>query len=90
MLYSKIRGSLALAASDRLKKRYEADALWVKVVVEGGEQRLHNLLNVAEQAAGERAHHFWFTTTDLIDQHNLLSDRIWHVAGKPGRQFAVT
>lgn len=83
----KVCGYLALADSGQLKARYHADGLWVAVVTRSY-QRLANMVQVTEQAAGRRAHHFWFTTEDQL-QHNILGDALWQVAGKPGQRYAI-
>ncbi len=82
-----VLGLLALADSGKLKQHYGADLLFVTVVTTS-EARLQNMVKTTEKAAGDRAHHFWFTSEDQLT-NNVLRDPIWTVAGKPGKRHAL-
>jgi hypothetical protein len=80
-----VQAYVALAASEQLQARFEADTLWVQFVTTG-EQRLQAMRSATERVGGD--HRFWFSTFDQLHA-DLLRDAIWQVAGKAGNRFAM-
>jgi hypothetical protein len=79
----KIRAYLAYFDSDAYDARFEGRRVRV-LTITTGEKRLQNLKQATERVGGGAF--FWFTTFEDATAGQILTGRIWQVAGAEGRR----
>lgn len=77
----KVAPGIAYLKSQAYRQRFgDNSGRWL-VVTTGSQRRLDSLIHQTHQVAGQEAHLFWFTTFAEVEQHNILSSKIWHRTG---------